>query len=703
MNATRRAPLILCAATAALLHSGAATLLPPFPTAAAKSPGDPDPLPAPDGLTMTAAFSNAADRAYWDLPLAGRIPDNATSLEITFSCPDPTPLRSLSLHLRSGRGWHACPLPIPARPRQTFCLPLALFQPEDDPAAIHKATALRLSAWRRAAGSATIILHSLQTRADRAAVVRATESSAPGEPALATALAGRCSRLLDKAGIPHTVIGDSFDRLDSFELLLLPYSPALPQKSVRRLARFANRGGRLIVFYNPSQPLGAVAGVSPGPWQGAPAGQEWSGMACDTDLLPGAAARVPHTTNSALPPFAAGASGTAIAARLIDNTGRATDTPACAVSDRAAWFAHVPPLATPAAVSLLRSVIARLAPDLATATPTPPDQPPSERRPGEIRAAWHTGPGARHPKGWNGLMPLLASNAVNTIFVHWQTAGQDRFTLNQPADSPASAVAAGRRHGVSVHAWVTCWTTDGLPADLTARLSREGRLMRAADGSELPWLCPSLPQNRDMLISGMRTMLKLGVDGIHLDYVRYPERQGCYAPATRRAFEELSGSPVSGWPADVLAGGPRAAEFDAFRSKVISDFMRQAREAVRAQNPDALFTAAVFPTPAAAAACGQAWPEWLSQSLADAICPMIYTEDPRIFAALLDDCLRAAPACKARLIPGIGVSADESQADAASAAGQISAARRRGLPGFAFFALDDALLYQTLPAIFGTR
>ncbi|MDD4102327.1 MAG: family 10 glycosylhydrolase [Kiritimatiellae bacterium] len=286
------------------------------------------------------------------------------------------------------------------------------------------------------------------------------------------------------------------------------------------------------------------------------------------------------------------------------------------------------------------------------------------------------------------------------MFVHWQSAGQDRFSQNPPPDSAAKAVSASRKHGVSLHAWVTCWILDGLPADQLARFSKEGRLMRAADGRELPWLCPSLPQNRELLISGMRSLLKLGVDGIHLDYVRYPERQGCYAPATRAAFEKHLGAAVADWPAEVLEGGPRAAAFDTFRKQVITDFVRQAREAVSAQNADALFTAAVFPTPAAAAACGQAWPDWLHQNLVDALCPMIYTEDPRIFAAFLDEGLKALPAGKANLLPGIGVSADESQADAASVASQISAVRQRGLPGFAFFAIDDALLYQTLPALF---
>ncbi|MDD4102372.1 MAG: hypothetical protein PHU80_07035, partial [Kiritimatiellae bacterium] len=70
MQATRRASIFLCAATAALLQAVATTLLPPFPETAAASPDFHAPLTTPDGLTLTAVFSNNADRVFWDLPLA---------------------------------------------------------------------------------------------------------------------------------------------------------------------------------------------------------------------------------------------------------------------------------------------------------------------------------------------------------------------------------------------------------------------------------------------------------------------------------------------------------------------------------------------------------------------------------------------------------------------------------------------------------
>ena len=119
---------------------------------------------------------------------------------------------------------------------------------------------------------------------------------------------------------------------------------------------------------------------------------------------------------------------------------------------------------------------------------------------------------------------------------------------------------------------------------------------------------------------------------------------------------------------------------------------------MRDVTPGVALSAAVFPTPAAAAERGQEWPLWLREGLIDFACPMIYTENPSDFSVWLTECLAVAPAEK--LVIGIGSGADESQLDAAATAEQISEVRRRGLAGFAFFALDDELIGTLLPALF---
>ena len=149
---------------------------------------------------------------------------------------------------------------------------------------------------------------------------------------------------------------------------------------------------------------------------------------------------------------------------------------------------------------------------------------------------------------------------------------------------------------------------------------------------------------------------------------------------------------------DFLPGGALAAPFAEFRRATMTTFIRELRAALRDAAPEVSLSAAVFPTPAAAAAHGQAWPEWLRDGLIDFACPMIYTESPADFNAQLAACLAAAPADK--LVPGLGSGADECQLDAVTAALQIAETRRRRLAGFAFFAVDDELTGSLLPTLF---
>lgn len=707
MNRRPSALHLLAGLGAASLAAAADTpLLPPFPSAAdirageATAPAE----AAPDGLRLPVRFDGPHDRLYWDIPLPARIPKTATALQLILSCSDASPLRGLSLHLQSGSGWYNAEPAFTPGERQRLDLPRGRFRPEGNPGPWENSRTLRVSAWKQAAGTTLLTLHAFSARTDAVALVRATDTTAPGEAAFAAALSDRCARLLAKAAIPFALIDDTLDALDPYTLLFLPYAPTLPARQLDRLTRFLDRNGRLIVFYNASPQLAAHLGLRPGTWQGAEPAQAWSALACAPSLLPGAPARVPHVTTSIIPPFALPGTRARTVATWADDTGRVTDLPACLLTPRGAWFAHIPPLAYPSAAALLNALARDLCPELGL-PPLPPSTAPAPLpdapSAAELRAAWNPLPTARHPRGWDGLLDQLAARRINTLFVHWQSAATPLHTRRgrrPSSDTLDEALAAAARHTIALHAWATCWTLEGADPALVTRLTREGRLMRDAAGNTLPWLCPSLPENRALLIDGLRALARRGVAGIHLDYVRYPETAGCYAPATRKAFEAARGASVAAWPADVLPGGPLAAPFAEFRRAAMTAFIREVRAALCAAAPKVRLSAAVFPTPAAAAERGQAWPDWLREGLIDFACPMTYTENPADFRAWLDQCLAAAPAEK--LVPGLGTGADECQLDAATAAAQIADIRRHRLAGFAFFAVDDELTGSLLPRLF---
>ena len=322
-----------------------------------------------------------------------------------------------------------------------------------------------------------------------------------------------------------------------------------------------------------------------------------------------------------------------------------------------------------------------------TSTPPPP--------PNEIRAVWTLPIPSRLR---DETCRTLAQHGFNTLFEPLMTVA-DNPALDRPFQARiARAVALARTNGLSLHAWVVCWSLDGLSPDLVATYRAQGRLMQDANGNSLNWLCPSHPTNRALLLTNLVDLARRDIDGIHLDYIRYPARTACFCPASRAAFERFHGHSVPNWPADVLPGGPLESRFDQFRRDDLSAFVAEAAQTLRSIRPGIRFSAAVYPTPESAADNGQDWPRWLRDGSLDFAAPMLYTTDSFRFSTWLDGAIAAAPS-PAHILPGIGSGADESQLDALGAARQISAARQRNTLGYALFQLDSDLLNHLLPAL----
>ncbi len=672
------------------------------------------------GVEFVLPFAAGPDRVYWDIPL-GSFPGAATVIVLDFTCPDPAATRALTLHLRIGHEWLSAQKSIETAGRQTLVFRRADFAGEGAGGNPdwRQAETLRFSLWRGAARDAVLSLHAIRAEAASVAVVAGTGPfTAPGEGGLARQCADRALRLLDRAGLPADLVSDELERLDlrPYRLLVLPYNPALSPRQAAVLARFVKRRqGRLAVFYLSHDRLAAALGFKCLPY--ATQAETWHTVSFDAPSVPGLPASMSHFTQHLLPVRAATPGARNVGRWLDADHNPDRSLPASAVSPRGVWFSHIPPRASPAAVQWFLSALtaadpayapardrfhaaaeARAAqvPGVLAAVPAPAD---------EIRAVWSR---PLSPRTRDEILAALAAGGINTLFEQLGTGGYALYqaggTVPEAAPGKPRARApfdrmllSARTNHMELHAWVVCWNLDGLPAERLAELRAEGRLMQAAGGQELPWLCPLHPENRAALRALFSDLVRRGVAGIHLDYIRYPARAGCYCPRHRAAFETHLGRSVAAWPADVLPGGLHAAAFEQVRTADLTAFVAAAARELRALNPALRLSAAVYPTPAAAAENGQDWPAWLRAGALDFACPMLYTADPARFADWLDLCLAAA--APGMILPGIGTGADEAQLDALGAAEQIAAARARRCPGFVFFPLDSDLSDLILPAL----
>ncbi len=662
-------------------------------------------------IRLPLDMANDARRVYWDIPFSARIPSDASVLVLRHSTKAiPQHVRALAIHVKSGKGWYAWPEAVQLQAGGVVRLPISSFKAEGSPAPFSKATAIRISAWRDTAfkGQAVkgtfVAIEGLSAIATPIAIVKATASSAPGEEAYAAKMAERCLGIFQRAGYEASFIDDSFSDLSKIKLLVLPYSPKLPDTSATKLRRFTKDGGKLIIYYNSSAPLAELFGIATPQWSQGAATGGYSAMLPSNGQTPDTALHaIHHATASVFNPRPQSGSTAKIRALWIGGNGRVTRDPACVVSPHGAWFAHVPSLQTPVAGAFLRALVGEIAPSI-KASPVAAKTTPAISKPSnpsrEIMGAWFSSPVACHADGWNGLFAdLRASGFCNTAFIHLQSAGTACYPANgrlpekmspQGVTKVEDIVAAGRKNGIAVNAWIECWNASAAAPAQLKKMRAEGRMMKNASGAQLDWMCPDCAENRDMLKKAVLDLAARGVD-IHLDYIRYPGSDGCYCETTRKAFENAIGKKVGNWPAAVIKSGTLHDRFIAFRAQSLTSWVSELRAELKKKHPATVLSAAVYSNPASGQTVGQDWPAWVRGGIVDFVSPMVYTEDGTAFAAYLARCVGALDDPASTLVPGIGVTADESQLDAAGVATQINACRALNLRGFAFFAHNASL------------
>ncbi len=332
-------------------------------------------------------------------------------------------------------------------------------------------------------------------------------------------------------------------------------------------------------------------------------------------------------------------------------------------------------------------------------------QPP---RPDELRGVWDHEAVGWYPGDWGRTCRELKAGGLNAIFINALWAGLAHYpsevvptsgTNRRLGDQLAACLSAAHTNGLQVHAWKVCWLVENAPADFKQKLKEEGRLQQKADGSTVYWLNPALAANRELELAALEELARnYAVDGIHLDYIRYPDGGTCFAPASRQAFEAWRGQPVEDWPASVRSGAGQK-EYQRWRAELITDFVREASQRIKAITPAIKISAAVWGGyPDTIPSIGQDWGTWLREGYVDFVCPMNYTEDAFRFSALVNKQVHL-PGAAGKIFPGLGVTADESQLRPDEVVEQIAILRRAGARGFVLFDLSQTLRQEVLPVL----
>jgi len=325
--------------------------------------------------------------------------------------------------------------------------------------------------------------------------------------------------------------------------------------------------------------------------------------------------------------------------------------------------------------------------------------------PATVRGVWDQNGTGFYAGGWDDTARELKAAGFNAVFSNVASAGRAHYpsrhippskTFEDHGDQLRAFAEAAKRHGLEAHAWKICWRLNTRLPAFQERMRREGRLMQDQQGNDIPWLSFSDPRNVEHEIQSLLEMARHApLDGIHLDYMRYPGREADYGPAARRAFERQIGRPLPSWPEEVL--GPLKEQFQTFRQQELHRAMQKISEALRKEFPDLTLSVAVWGAwPDCADAQGQDWPVWAARDWVDWLIPMNYTDNPDQFAGWLD-LQTAQPGVRERLIPGIGVISTNAELEPFSVLRQLGLIRDRDLPGAVLYRLDPSLRTRLFP------
>jgi len=326
---------------------------------------------------------------------------------------------------------------------------------------------------------------------------------------------------------------------------------------------------------------------------------------------------------------------------------------------------------------------------------------------GELRGAWiHSGYGI---KGWtwDETVKVLADNGFNAIFPNLCWGGVADYPSNvlpvhprvtEEGDQLALCLQACRKYGVQLHVWKVCWNLGHhTPPDVRQRFVDAGRTQVDIKGKASTFLAPHILANFELERDAMLEIVRqYDVDGVHFDYIRYPNADCDFSDSARAAFETWQGKAVEEWPGACYRGGELRGEYNSWRRGNISRLVQAVSEGVHAIRPEAKVSAAVFGgwegSPGTVA---QATVEWIDKGWLDFVCPMNYSTSDSWLRNILSGQLRTV-AGRIPIYCGIGSWQHE---DAIATASQVALVRELGADGFVCFQHDSRFARETLPGL----
>lgn len=254
----------------------------------------------------------------------------------------------------------------------------------------------------------------------------------------------------------------------------------------------------------------------------------------------------------------------------------------------------------------------------------------------------------------------------SSVYPH---SGAAREVLASGFDPLAYVLERAHARGIRVHAWVNTllvWSAADPPEDPShvyntrpewMMVDRRGKSLADYTRGEFKrlritgaFLSPAHPGAREYVRSFIAEIVgRYPVDGVHLDYIRYPLRDTDYGAHARRGFHAAHKVDPQELVSDEAGsrreyGDRRYGEllrlWREVRAGYVSGLVANIRSTVDSLRPGTVLSAAVKPDiDSAVEYFGQDWPGWVRRGYVDMVLPMAYSTDAdKVYSQISSAC-----------------------------------------------------------------
>lgn len=345
----------------------------------------------------------------------------------------------------------------------------------------------------------------------------------------------------------------------------------------------------------------------------------------------------------------------------------------------------------------------------------PTDRPLAQS---EVRAIWFDRGTIVKARSEADLVPLfdrMAKAGINTVFFETINSGYPIYPSRiAPQQNPLvrgwdplqAAVKLAKERNMELHAWVWVFAVvnkrhneilnlpQDYPGPLLSRYPDWG--ITDQDGNSFHYhsgkafLDPANPRvQRYLSLLLEEISSNYDVDGIHLDYIRYPFQSSTgkynygYGTASRHKFKQVAGID----PIELNVGGRLWSQWTGFRLQQIDNFVASVSQKLKAKRPDLILSTAVFPLPRQERLnkIQQHWEKWVRDGSIDLLVPMTYATDTDELYQLTLPLFESFNEEQSLLLPGIRLL----DTPDIVAVDQMQLLRGMSTEGFALFAAEN--------------